>query len=296
MPDSVIDQDIKSRMLAIPKEVEIEDDFRDDDEMLPDVSALSYHYYEEIIPYDKIYEYCKANKLKITEIEISDVIKQFNEYIATLPAKDYNTIANFVRCAAQLLKYKSSELVFYSDNSEVDTFEEETESYGGGSGKVFYADEYSMFRDISEKLAGMELLNRFYRKPVYRKRDYRPILKNADYDQFVDTFEEFLESVEYPEEVNDVKVIKRERFTVTDMIKRIILCIREKKIISLFELFESDYSKLEIINTFLAVLEVLKRHVAISTQERRGANIILKHTPETDKVDLENKETLADVT
>ncbi|MDR0751427.1 MAG: segregation/condensation protein A [Christensenellaceae bacterium] len=293
MSEIDLSQDLKRRMLE-NKEIETdEEDFHDDD-ALPDVSALSYHYYEEVIPYDKIYEYCKDKKLKITEIQISDVIQQFNDYIATLPAKDYNTIANFIKCGSQLLRYKSAELVFFSDNSQMDDYEEIVETTTS-HGKIFYADEYSLFREVSEKLALRERLNRFYRRPVYRRKDYKPILKNADVDKFVESFEEFLETVEYPEEISEVKIIKRERFTVTDMIKRIILLIREKKIISLFDLFEKDFSKLEVINAFLAVLEVLKKHVAISVQERRGTNIILKHTPETDKVDLDNKESFADV-
>ncbi|MDR0695990.1 MAG: segregation/condensation protein A [Christensenellaceae bacterium] len=298
MPETDLSQELKRRILETKEreasEVSIDDDDFNDDDALPDVSALSYHYYEEVIPYDKIYEYCKDNKLKITEIQIADVIQQFNDYIATLPSKDYNTIANFIKCGSQLLRYKSAELVFFSDNSQMDDYEENVETTTS-HGKIFYADEYAMFREVSEQLALRERLNRFYRRPVYRRRDYKPILKNADVDKFVESFEEFLETVEYPEEITEVKVIERERFTETDMIKRIILLIREKKIISLFDLFEPDFSKLEVINSFLAVLEVLKRHVAISVQEKRGSNIILKHTPETDEVDLDNTESFADV-
>ena len=58
--------------------------------------------------------------------------------------------------------------------------------------------------------------------------------------------------------------------------------IREKTKINFFNLFKKDYSKMEMINTFLAVLEILKKQIAFAEQEKAFSDIIIKYNKEQD--------------
>ena len=67
-------------------------------------------------------------------------------------------------------------------------------------------------------------------------------------------------------EVIQEKKIVKDRFTVAQKISQIKDMLLEKKEFKFNDLFESTYSKSEIINTFLALLELLKRQYIMVNQ------------------------------
>ncbi|MDR3186023.1 MAG: hypothetical protein LBU04_04360 [Christensenellaceae bacterium] len=267
----------------------------DEEGALPDVSdtlAFNYHYYNETIPFDFLYKACREGKVDILEVHLTEITAKVMKYISEIPTKDFNIIARLAVLVVTLIEYKVRKML-PSQEDEV-TFAELDEEFSEISARkaqesnLLFFEEYKMFKDVSDSLGEMEILNRFYREPLYTPKDYRPVIKNPNVEKLVDVFEDMLENIEYYEEIEENQVIIKERFTVSDMLVRIISIVREKKEVSLFELYSPDFSRVEIINTFLAVLEVLKRHVAESIQIYRGGDLLLRHTPETDNVDLNN--------
>ncbi|MDR2634844.1 MAG: segregation/condensation protein A, partial [Clostridiales bacterium] len=70
-----------------------------------------------------------------------------------------------------------------------------------------------------------------------------------------------------PTRTPEVKKVYKEVRTVQERFDYINKLIVTEKEISFFSLFESDFTKFDIINTFLAVLELLKRQQITVVQE-----------------------------
>ena len=132
---------------------------------------------------------------------------------------------------------------------------------------------YKKFKDAAEKLKEREVLYRFYAVPKFSDDDFRTVVKNFNLQKLIDCFKNLLERIEHLDKDIQVKTIIKERFTISDKILEITNLIREKTKINFFNLFKKDYSKMEMINTFLAVLEILKKQIAFAEQEKAFSDI-----------------------
>ncbi len=106
-------------------------------------------------------------------------------------------------------------------------------------------EEYNLFKEAGEKLKEQENVSRFYKQPDEKPR----------------------------------KIVK-DRFTVAEKIEHIKQILSDKKTMSFFELFEIDFTKSEMINTFLALLELLKLHFLSCMQNTLFGDIILTYIGE----------------
>ena len=72
---------------------------------------------------------------------------------------------------------------------------------------------------------------------------------------------------------DEPKKIVRDRWTVAEKIESIKTTLTFKEKVKFTELFDSDYSRSEVINVFLALLELLKRQVIRVKQENNYDDI-----------------------
>ena len=75
------------------------------------------------------------------------------------------------------------------------------------------------------------------------------------------------------------KVIVKDRFTVGEKTKSLAAALLEKKELTFFSLFDADYTDSEKINTFLALLELLKKQFAEAIQEKPFMDIKITLRP-----------------
>lgn len=216
-------------------------------------SPISYHLYNEDVALDTLLDLCSKKQVAIKDIFISDITSQFISYIEIIENKDYEEISNFLILAATLLEIKSSELLPKIDFDDINPDE-----LSDADMFILRTEEYSMYRNVAIKLEQMEILHRFYRSPAYDENDYKIIIKNFDIDKMVLAFTNLLENVEFSEDPETPKTIPLERFTVADRMRFIIEYLNVHTKSNLLSLFEEGFSRLEIINTFLAILELVK--------------------------------------
>ena len=69
--------------------------------------------------------------------------------------------------------------------------------------------------------------------------------------------------------------VRMDRFTVRDKIKDIRTRLGQLESINFFALFEVDFTKSEIINTFLAILELLKTQEIKAVQQDAFSDIVI---------------------
>jgi segregation and condensation protein A len=105
--------------------------------------------------------------------------------------------------------------------------------------------------------------------------DYRYILKELTLTGLLDAFSLLLHKVEKESAPIAPKEIRKDRFTVAEKMIRIKDAIFMRGTVSFFELFDRDYSRSEIINTFLALLELLKMQLITARQSGTYEDITL---------------------
>ena len=247
-------------------------------------TSLSYHLYEEDVALDKLLDILKKDKVAIRDIFISSITEQYLAYVVSLTKeeKDYDDISSFLVLAATLIELKAASLL---PKTEFDEFEDD----GISDEELFYlrAEEYAAYREAAEKLRSYEILNRYYREPVFGEDDYKVVIKDFSLQKMIDAFSRMLERAEFEEDHTAEKTIEKELFSVSDRMIDVVEALRALSLIKLNDLFEPGFTKLEIINTFLAVLEIVKQQIATISVDGETGEILIKHMPETDKFNYE---------
>lgn len=227
-------------------------------------------------PLDLLYHLIKVAKINIRDIFISQITEQYLEMMKDIDSLDMEKAADFTLMAATLLEIKSKQLLpkpeVISDSEEEDPEE-----------KLYrQLEEYKLFKEASEKMKNIEDVGKFYKKPDDSAGNYRYELpEKLEVDALISAFSNLLHRVSVKaEEITERKIVK-DRFTVAEKIAQIKDALLIKPKFQFTELFEADYSKSEIINTFLALLELLKTQIIKVEQSSTFGNIdIIKREEE----------------
>ena len=102
-------------------------------------------------------------------------------------------------------------------------------------------------------------------------------------DNLLDAFSKILQKVHLEEKKFEEKQIVKDRFTVQEKMSAIKDAVLIRKKVGFTELFEKDSTKSEVINVFLAVLELLKLQVIKIKQEDSFSEIEITRADEEDK-------------
>lgn len=223
-------------------------------------------------PLDLLLHLIKDAKLEISEVKLADITDQYLEYMAGLDELDLEKASDFIDLAATLIEIKSKSLLPRME-------EEEEEVEDSEANILRQLKEYKLFKEASENLKEIENVDRFYKPADETVNDYRYVLGQLTIEGLLNAFANMMTRVKKEEEKVVPKKIEKDRFTVADKIISIRQNILEKKKMRFSEFFESDYTRSEMINLFLAVLELLKMQ-----------EIIVKQQNIYDEIDIELKE------
>ena len=119
--------------------------------------------------------------------------------------------------------------------------------------------EYELFKQTGARLREIEDINKLYRAPGKETEKVKIVLKDMVLDKLLDAFALLLAKQEARgKEKEAPKKIIKDRFTVAEKILSIRGYAREHKRFPFEDLFTADMTKSEMINVFLALLELLK--------------------------------------
>ncbi len=223
-------------------------------------------------PLDLLLFMLKNKKLDIDELFVSDITKQYLEIISKVEKFDEAELAyagEFLTTASELIYIKSVHILPTEDDASIEA-EEAQKSI------IDRLKEYEMFKTMSQRIKELETTNRFYREPVYTDEDYRLSIKNFSMDKLLDAYARLIDRLNRREADIEPKKIMKERFSVSNRISYIAQRIFSEKKLDLFSLFDEDFTRLEIVNTFLALLELVKRQVIKTTQDDTFGDIYLE--------------------
>ncbi len=211
-------------------------------------------------PLDFLLELVKINKIEIKDIFVSEITEQFMLYISQISTLDVDEASEYMAIAATLLEIKSRSLLpMLFDDEEEQTPERSL---------LKQLEEYKMFKEIVTELKDQETINRFYREPDSSVGTAVDVVGDSlNMDSFMKAFERFLTRAgsRSPKEKVSRAIVK-ETFSIIDRIEYVKSALAECGTVSFSELFHPTSTKLEVVVTFSAILEMLKSQVIVVVQ------------------------------
>ena len=202
-------------------------------------------------PLDLLLTLVKQNEIEIKDIFLSQVTEQFLAYMSQLSQLDVDKASEYMTIAATLLEIKSRALLPVLPGVEDDDSPEKL--------LIRQLEEYKMFKEVCGELKTHETVTRFYRAPDTSVGDTVEVLKeNLSIDNFMTAFNKFLLRVQVRVNTETPRSIVKETFSIADKMHFIKNYIAEHERVTFGELFDINASKIEIVTTFSAMLELLK--------------------------------------
>ena len=205
-------------------------------------------------PLDLLLHLVKVNEMDIYDIEISEITRQYMDYLTTMSVLNLEIAGDFLVMAATLLNIKSRALLPKVDE-QAGQDEEEIDEILSTQELIRRLVEYRKFKEISSNLRDLEEENSgvFYRAQVV------PIIPGSEQEiprqdirLLFDAFVKVLKQVRVTAE----HTVHRSRFTVDEKILEIRERLRGERQINCRRLFERCVDKEEVICFFLALLEL----------------------------------------
>ncbi len=225
-------------------------------------------------PLDLLLHLIEREELDITTLSLAAVTGQYLEYLTVLEQLQVDAIADFLVIAAKLILIKSQALLPRPPETARQGEED------AGDELVRQLITYKQFKEVARGLGGMEAANRrtFVRVAPPPKIEKKADLSGVTIDQLLRLVREAL-AVEKPQETVDA-VVRPYTLTIRDQIALIRHRLSQQPQVSFRRLLERAGSRIEIIVTFLAVLELLKRRAVVVRQEEMFSDILIEPSDE----------------
>lgn len=222
-------------------------------------------------PLDLLLHLIKEAKLDIATVKLADITEQYLEYMQDIKSIDMDKASEFITVAATLIEIKSKS-VLPVEQDETENDEEDDEAL-----LLRRLKEYELFKEVGKNLKEIEDVNKLYRAPGKETEKVKIVMKDMVLDQLLDAFAKLLTREELKKAVQNEqpKKIMKDRFTVAEKIISIRNFAKERKRFEFEELFDEDMTKSELINTFLALLELLKLQTIKVIQNGTFGNIVI---------------------
>jgi len=220
-------------------------------------------------PLDLLLNLIEEEKLDITKLSLAGVADQYLEYIKNNKNIKLENLADFLSVASKLILIKSRALLPFLQFSE----EEEKEIKDLSK----QLEKYKKFKDASLKIAELANMKKYsFTREVFagvRPLFYPP--ENINVYDLKKYFQFVLADIPVIEKLEEEFV--KEIITLEEKINDLRQTIREKVEISFSELTMNAKEKVDIIISFLAILEMVKQKIIDVEQNEMFREIKLKH-------------------
>ena len=220
-------------------------------------------------PLDLLLHLIEKEDLDITTVSLVQVTDQYMAYLHSGDRIDLPALAEFVAVAAKLLYLKSCALLPRPPEAEgVEPSEEDV-----GEELTRLLREYKRFKEASESLRQLEEEG-FRAYPRLAPPPDMPLplgLDGVTVDLLMGIFREALER--QPQE--PVGAIEREEITVEQKVEEITAALSREGRLSFRRLVSACRSRMEVVVSFLAVLELIKALRVRAQQDGLFGDILL---------------------
>ena len=211
-------------------------------------------------PLDLLLQFIERAELDITRVALALVTDQYLQHIRNLPEKVADEVSAFLVIAARLIQIKSEALL-----PRPPTREPGEEDPGEALARQLIA--YKRYRQIAEILGQRENagLRTYLRVAPPPKVEGVVDLSGITLADLVAAAQTVLSQVDLVPPLSSV--VGPPRITIREKINLITGILRQEKHSTFRSLLNSHNSRLDIVITFLAVLELIKRHLVQVSQD-----------------------------
>lgn len=212
-------------------------------------------------PLDLLLHLIKKKDLEISEIQISEITADYLEYINLMKELNIEIAGEFLVMASTLMQIKAKSLL----PSEADKGEDEEEPFDQLKNKLL---EYQKYKEIGKLLSYKLIENSqvYYRPaPIVNKHDF---VLDATLFDLMESFKEALAALP-----DNVKEIIYQEIPIEEKIREIIDILQGRQYVSFTEILKMQKTRMALIVSFMAVLELIKNKQIAAKQSELFSEI-----------------------
>lgn len=215
-------------------------------------------------PMDLLVHLIRKNKVDIYDIPVALVTEQYLAYLEWMKLLNIDNVGDFLVMASTLAQIKSR-MLLPSHGDEEDEEDPRMEV-------VRPLAEYLQIKSAAEELAnrnmlGDKIFTRRTKSMDFLKDDQE--LVQVGLFELIDAFQRILQKVSKEHTVD----LTADTISVKDRMNAIINELEEKGSIAFLEMFPENPQRMDIIVTFLALLELMKLNLARVAQHTQSGTI-----------------------
>lgn len=217
---------------------------------------------------DLLLHLIKKNEVSITDIPIATITEQYLSTLELIQSLNLDVAGEFLVMAATLIHIKSRMLLPPGE-------EEDEEEEGGDPREELIRRllEYQRFKEAAEELEKREILRRdVFVRPSEVPDEMESVgFEGLSLFDLISALRHVLDR--FPEE--RVHEVTLERISVREKMSSLLDDLQRRGKVIFQSLFEAAVSRLEVVVTFLAMLELVKiRAIRVAQEEREGPIVI----------------------
>jgi segregation and condensation protein A len=217
-------------------------------------------------PFDLLLHLIRENKIDIYDIPIALITSQYLEYLEMMKELNLEIAGDFLVLAATLIQIKSRMLLPPDEEAPAEEQEDPRTEL------VQRLLEYQRYKEAAVELKSKEdvWIRIFHREPLSESEEDKKELYLFDVNLFdlLDAFKKLLDKA--PPEVIS---ITKETLTVKDRMSMIMEMIEGQEAVRFDDLFRDGITRIQLIVTFVALLELIRLGLIRAYQEKQFGNI-----------------------
>ena len=231
-------------------------------------------------PLDLLMHLIDKNKIDIYDIPIVEITNQYMEYIEAMAQSDLNVMSEFLLMAATLLDIKCRMLLpkeVNEDGEEEDPRQELVEQLL----------QYKLYKYMSYELKDRQVDGErvMYRKPYIPDQvadyvepvDLDELLEDLTLGKLQSIFQDVMRK--QTDKIDQIRSrfgkIEKEEITVSEKLSQVEEYALKHHRFSFRELISKQHSRIQIVVTFLAILEMMKSGQIVIEQEQPFDDILI---------------------
>ena len=232
-------------------------------------------------PLDLLLHLINRNELSVTDIPISLITQQYLETIELMKSLNLEVAGEYLVMAAYLTHIKSQMLLPTPEHAD----EDDAVGEDPRDELVAHLLEYKRYKEAAHDLGSLDLLDRdvFAREAPDDISEFskssQPL--NVDLSALLLALRDLLARTPR----RDLLELEPDRLLVQDKIRQIMELLDSVQEISFESLFGTEISRLNVLTTFLAVLELMKLRLVHAYQYAAFSPILISRRGEDDPED-----------
>ncbi|MES2738710.1 MAG: segregation/condensation protein A [Verrucomicrobiota bacterium] len=225
-------------------------------------------------PLDLLLYLIKKDEIDIYDVSIGRITKQYLDYINTFKMLNIEVASEFIVMAANLMYIKSRELLPQTQQPPEEDADEEDPRWE----LIRQLVEYKKFKDVAQFLGTQEVkADEFFATTPELPDLTAPAPDIVGQVGIFDLIRAFQKVLKRFENSTDIREIVSDRYSVADKIEHLLEAIPVGGRVRFDSLFSSAASRVEVIVTFLAMLELMKlNHLMVEQEQMLGDIVVIR--------------------